>query len=257
MSGHNPNLDKNKPSRGIWILVALGILAIISIPAWYLPYKYNNEIAGQIGDRMGGFTAPFIGLLNAVLVYIAFWQQKKANEDIREEMKKQKEDFDKDKFLERLRQQFEDLKDEIASIRYESTQLNKIWRGSEFFFSISNLKSVVGKGDLSSLHSPSYSLDLGRLDTSMYFILLSFEAIIETIESSPILPEEKRGWMDRVSYLYRSKGVPNIHKLTGMCRIGPVPCSEAHGGLAVCVYRKFLLVKSKLGDSFSEDEQLN
>lgn len=255
MSGPSKNLKPEELKWLTYIAISLAIISIIAIliAGACLPRWFGDEVAPGIGDRIGGVTAPFIGLLNAVLVYMAFWQQKKANEEIREEMKRQKDDFDKEKFLESLRHKFEDLKEEISSISYESMQLAKVWRGSEFFFKIDSLRSAVGKGNIDSLHSISYDLDLGKIDASMYFILLSFESMIESIESSPISLDEKRSWMDRVSYLYRSKGVANIVKLTGECKIGNKPCSEDHGILAVCVYRKFLSVKSKLGGAFSED----
>jgi hypothetical protein len=41
---------------------------------------YTKEGIGQIGDVIGGTTAPFIGLLGAILIYISFQQQVKANQ---------------------------------------------------------------------------------------------------------------------------------------------------------------------------------
>ena len=48
--------------------------------------------SGQIGDTIGGTTAPFIGLLSAVLVYRALQAQIKANEIIQEQIKKQEKE---------------------------------------------------------------------------------------------------------------------------------------------------------------------
>lgn len=44
---------------------------------------------GQIGDTIGGITAPYIGLLGAGLTFLAFWIQYKTNEQQREELKEQ------------------------------------------------------------------------------------------------------------------------------------------------------------------------
>ncbi|MBY0345760.1 MAG: putative phage abortive infection protein, partial [Neisseriaceae bacterium] len=46
--------------------------------------------SGQIGDTIGGTTAPFIGLLSAVLVYRALQAQIEANEIIQEQIEEQK-----------------------------------------------------------------------------------------------------------------------------------------------------------------------
>ncbi|RXM41479.1 hypothetical protein BOQ62_00150 [Chryseobacterium sp. CH21] len=41
---------------------------------------------GQIGDTIGGITAPFINVLNAILIYIAFTEQLKANNLLKEQI---------------------------------------------------------------------------------------------------------------------------------------------------------------------------
>lgn len=53
----------------------------------FLPYIITRDVGlisfqktGQIGDTIGGVTAPFIGVLSALLVYVSFRAQIKANE---------------------------------------------------------------------------------------------------------------------------------------------------------------------------------
>jgi hypothetical protein len=46
---------------------------------------FTKEGVGQIGDVIGGTTAPFIGLLGAILIYISFQQQVKANQTLEKE----------------------------------------------------------------------------------------------------------------------------------------------------------------------------
>ena len=68
------------------IILCGGLLGIFIIPLlftqdWLTRFaSYNNS--GQIGDTIGGTTAPFIGLLSAVLVSRALQAQIKANEII-------------------------------------------------------------------------------------------------------------------------------------------------------------------------------
>lgn len=76
------------------IILCGGLLGIFIIPClftqdWFTRFaSYNNS--GQIGDTIGGTTAPFIGLLSAVLVYRALQAQIKANEIIQKQIEEQK-----------------------------------------------------------------------------------------------------------------------------------------------------------------------
>jgi hypothetical protein len=71
----------NKLTREDWVLV-LFACAILTLP-WLLTRTWVSVIdfssTGQIGDTIGGITAPFVGLLSALLIYRAFVVQVKAN----------------------------------------------------------------------------------------------------------------------------------------------------------------------------------
>lgn len=60
----------------LFIIFCIFLLPIILLPTNILDFLDGK---GEIGDSIGGFTAPFIGGLNAILVYMAFKQQIKAN----------------------------------------------------------------------------------------------------------------------------------------------------------------------------------
>ena len=77
------------------------VLSIISILLLLTPILYTQVYSGvgfgnassaQIGDTIGGVTAPFIGLLGSILVYIAFKAQYRANQDIQQQFKQQNDD---------------------------------------------------------------------------------------------------------------------------------------------------------------------
>jgi len=64
----------------IFIIVGIIILfipALLTQTSWFL---WDFSQVGQVGDTIGGVTAPFVGLLGAYLVYQAFDAQVKANE---------------------------------------------------------------------------------------------------------------------------------------------------------------------------------
>jgi hypothetical protein len=83
-------------SHSMLIIVCGGLLGIFTIPwlftrDWFASFaSYTN--LGQIGDTIGGTTAPFIGLLSAVLVYRALQAQIKANEIIQKQVEKQEQE---------------------------------------------------------------------------------------------------------------------------------------------------------------------
>jgi hypothetical protein len=53
----------------------------------YHPAKFDTETTAQIGDTIGGTTAPFIALLAGFLTFIAFWAQLRANNQVNEQFK--------------------------------------------------------------------------------------------------------------------------------------------------------------------------
>ncbi len=69
-------------------IIILLIAGVIILP-WFFTQTvfsvYNMSETGQIGDTIGGITAPFINGLGAVLIYIAFKEQVKSGNSAREE----------------------------------------------------------------------------------------------------------------------------------------------------------------------------
>jgi uncharacterized protein YqgC (DUF456 family) len=70
-------------TKWIWIT---GVAGIIILPLIFkIPFSsfcsnyFDYTQTGQIGDTIGGITGPFINLLAAVLVYLAFKAQIDAN----------------------------------------------------------------------------------------------------------------------------------------------------------------------------------
>lgn len=98
--------------RLIWIAICLGILFIVICSFPYLFTRFSIldfSNTGQIGDTIGGIMSPFVGIIAAVLTFMAFWIQYKANEEQknaiqenREELKAQQNRYAIDKFESKL-----------------------------------------------------------------------------------------------------------------------------------------------------------
>jgi len=77
---------------------ALAIIVIFSILALIAPFTLTREgpkwfdftTTGEIGDTIGGLTAPFIGILNALLLFVTLRRQEEQIKMQREETENQK-----------------------------------------------------------------------------------------------------------------------------------------------------------------------
>lgn len=101
-----------------FILFLFGAILTIASPRIWTPYDLTNT--GQIGDTIGGITAPFINLLGALLVYISFKEQNNANKIQAEQ-----------NAFNLLHELFKDLKSELENITFSSknVQEGKIYQG--------------------------------------------------------------------------------------------------------------------------------
>jgi len=89
--------EQPKDYSHIIMMIFLIVIGIIFVPWLFTNSIFEGyESTGPIGDTIGGITAPFINGLAAVLVYIAFKEQVKANQLVQDQFKKQeKEDIRK------------------------------------------------------------------------------------------------------------------------------------------------------------------
>lgn len=70
-----------------WIILLIGCILIIILPGiltlhWrdeFLEFNTNFTNTGQIGDTIGGITAPIIGLISIILLYKTLKEQQKFN----------------------------------------------------------------------------------------------------------------------------------------------------------------------------------
>ena len=86
-----------------WWLLIIAIIAIACTPRLFtLPARWgwaDFSATGDIGSTIGGITAPFVGLIGAILLYITFREQRKNNSlntllEVKKSVEKQIEEFD-------------------------------------------------------------------------------------------------------------------------------------------------------------------
>jgi hypothetical protein len=108
----------------IWLVFAalafivLIPLAILIVRAFISNDSIDSLKPNEIGDMMGGITAPFVGVLNAVLVYHAFRQQLLANKLQREAIEKEQARYESQRDFEILAKLAEKIEERIKEISY-------------------------------------------------------------------------------------------------------------------------------------------
>lgn len=86
-----------KSKSSIWdrsFKITIVIFLIVIVFIFWLPYLVTTRSwfdldfsdSGEVGDTIGGITAPFIAVGASILTFIAFWVQFKANEQQREDI---------------------------------------------------------------------------------------------------------------------------------------------------------------------------
>lgn len=80
----NSNIDRQGKKYNIaaLVIIFLGLVLLLVFP-WLLSqhsWKLDFSETGQIGDTIGGITAPIIGFMSAILIYLSFMIQYRANQ---------------------------------------------------------------------------------------------------------------------------------------------------------------------------------
>lgn len=100
-----PNTDSTRYTvfdknffRILFIVIVPSLLVIGSMP-YILTKAFGLQFAndGEVGNAIGGTTAPFIGTLGAILTFLAFWVQFKANEQQKADIAQQAKEIEHQK----------------------------------------------------------------------------------------------------------------------------------------------------------------
>lgn len=97
------------PKTVFFVGLGLALLgpALLVLPTIWAPLDFSST--GQIGDTIGGITAPIVNLLGAYLVYVAFRAQVEANRLLQQQASEQKANRIEDNESTRLFQMYEHL----------------------------------------------------------------------------------------------------------------------------------------------------
>ena len=160
---------------------------------------------GEIGNAIGGITAPFVGLIGAILVYLSFEQQIEANKIQRKALRNQilqeqlKSEYDM------LEKYLAEIKDEFYKLRYRrSTQAyqpghrrqGEVYKGEDALEAYSDDLTNYGDG---------FSDDVVEFEFGVrYLVLLAF-SFEEQLKIAIIKEDKKVFFAKKFIYFYEAK----------------------------------------------------
>lgn len=116
------NLLKNINKYAI-IVILLGSLGLIISPYLFtLPGKIDFSKTGDIGSTIGGITAPIVGIISVLLIYISFYAQFIANQIQFKALLDEKEEREKEYTIAFVERQLEQTRNEWTKFQNSITK---------------------------------------------------------------------------------------------------------------------------------------
>ena len=237
-----------KPKNSRWILILLLVSAIVIAFAPLILSRSFGLVSfdntGQIGDTIGGITAPFTSLLGSLLVYFALKTQIDANRIIYAQFEHQKEEENTRKLNLYLLEQVKIFRDDLNNLTYDSTK--RQGTGDK-----QKVEKIHGKG------SRAVSLTLGlcaktnqnHLDDDIYVVLPNLrliksflervEYLMDKIATEPIDSKDKEYLSSLVEFTYKSNLQPFLlkYEVSRMSKSPPCKnCGKKHDGIPEDLY---------------------
>ncbi|MCD8413615.1 hypothetical protein [Tenacibaculum finnmarkense] len=211
---------------GIFICIVAPLIA--TQKAFLEPFDFTQT--GQIGDTIGGITAPIVNIIGAILVFYALKAQIEANRLIQDQFDDQKEEELNRKKLVYITEQVNiiraDLNDFTFSYRKDNYKYN--YSGADGIYEF--LKSIKNGGN----HHENYQVFLNRNPkiNELVNLLKIINKQIDIIELENISETDKDYFLSLIKYQYDSKIQQSIkafkeHKLSDQNTCGG--CNQKHG----------------------------
>lgn len=233
-------INSNNILRFSTIILIVGvILAIISPFVFTRKWGWISfQETGQIGDTIGGITAPIVNLIGAILVYFALSAQIDANKIIQGQIDEQKKFDVESKNFNNLLKIYDEIKNDIEDFTYTVNEvtgsLSQMMTGGipPNYFTYKG-KEATDKAYSKIKRDFCRTRDNEKMaytKSTSHETFLAFFRIFDTLLSktskSPLAPEDKETFIDLLRYLFETKLKPLISK-DGICE----ECSDQHNEL--------------------------
>lgn len=226
---------KTSLSKLEWVL-----FIVFGIIIFFIPIILTRESSivsfantGEIGDTIGGTTAPFLGFFGSILVYLALKAQIEANEQVRKQFEKQEKEQIEENRKEYFRSRSNIILNEINSFYYSfNGELNVLknqklnYQGSQAILKLLENSRNTFYGQ-KKVESPSLiEPKLKELES----LLLFFEiTIIELLKDEILLDSNKNELAQFLKFIFESKLKNNFEKVEKFKSTHDISCPENCG----------------------------
>jgi hypothetical protein len=188
--------DKRKEIRKIldnakWIL-GIGCVVILVVPLLltqsFFCDLFNFSGTGQIGDTIGGTTAPFLNLIGAVLIFYALKAQVKANELIQDQIDKDNIDKECENETANLNQLYCYLDQSVSNFKFITLSIENLKNTENI-----DIQTSVNGGDAfyklfseirCHYHGTQEELFQNQSVSELYSILTIMELLLDKLKNS-------------------------------------------------------------------------
>lgn len=212
----------NKLKTGHFVLLIAGVFGIFLGPLLLTrPYFgdwsfFDFSQTGQIGDTIGGITAPIVGLVSIFLLWLTFRAQLRFNENQEEINKRQKRFNDASRVMSMQAQ----IMQIDESIRYGFSTTDRIHEGRGSA-SLRNLQ----KGTPANVRIP-YEVLLSLIDR-VHMLDVSVSSLVNVTNSSDLTEEERKStisialvYIENMLLFYEMVSSHNIEYLLPISELG-------------------------------------
>ena len=199
-------------------MLIVGVVCMVTAPLLFTTSGYSFLQTGQLGDTIGGITAPISSLVGSVLVFLALKGQMVANKITQEQISDQQLEEQRKKEINYVSDLYKYFLNSIQT--YET----KYYKGHRAIRKVMNLLAV---SERKQAHDES-SLYYGTA-AELYSILKLGKLFLEQVNKCKIEQQDKRYFKELVKHHYDSFVLPYLTK--GNEQPDCTVCGETHNGI--------------------------
>lgn len=234
-----------KLDRRAFGIGVIGLVVLLAFPIWITDHFFFDYLkTGTFGDTIGGLTAPIIGFFSALLIYLSFRAQIKANYIVQSQIERQ-EKSDREKkeieLISNLMLQFRAEINEFSYFNYEGTfenRQNVLHKGAEalkiYLRHITSASEHYNKNEMEFLGFPTNQQYLGLLDI--------LDKLIQIIKRSNLKLSDKEYFKSQIKYLFDYKlALLSDHELR-LCDV----CGQPHIQLPCILNDRLMAIDTRI-----------
>lgn len=197
----------NKTLKMGKIILWIGIPVIILSPIILTQYSgyFDFTDTGNIGDTIGGITAPFINVISAILIFLALKAQIQANMIVQVQINKQIIDKEQDMESKQMKQYYSNLKNNIDTFKYSTLKMSEIGAENKIHLQGSEAIYKMLEDFIVDYRDPKIEIDITSNPkiTEFISILKICNRLLDKIRNSEIPDKEMHWILTTHQYLYR------------------------------------------------------